>query len=154
VTMSRIAKETGIGRATLYKYFSDVDAILTAWHERHVRRHLDGLTAIRDRTEDPRKQLDSVLTAYAMMVHQRPEGDLAVALHRADHVDQARDHLQTLIGDLIRTAAQAGDVRDDVPAEELTGFVLHALAAASALPSEAAVQRLVDVTVDGLKRRG
>ena len=28
VTMSRIAEETGIGRATLYKYFSDVEAIL------------------------------------------------------------------------------------------------------------------------------
>ena len=26
--MSRIAKETGLGRATLYKYFRDVDAIL------------------------------------------------------------------------------------------------------------------------------
>ena len=28
VTMSQIAEEAGIGRATLYKYFSDVDAIL------------------------------------------------------------------------------------------------------------------------------
>lgn len=35
-TMSQIAEETGIGRATLYKYFSDVEAILVAWHDRHV----------------------------------------------------------------------------------------------------------------------
>jgi AcrR family transcriptional regulator len=28
VTMSRIAEEAGIGRATLYKYFPDVEAIL------------------------------------------------------------------------------------------------------------------------------
>src|SRR5215207_197927 len=28
VTMSQIAEKTGIGRATLYKYFSDVEAIL------------------------------------------------------------------------------------------------------------------------------
>ena len=34
VTMSRIARETGIGRATLYHYFPDVDAVLTAWHQR------------------------------------------------------------------------------------------------------------------------
>ncbi len=34
VTMSQIAEETGIGRATLYKYFPDVEAILLAWHER------------------------------------------------------------------------------------------------------------------------
>src|SRR6266849_6773540 len=36
VTMSHIAEETGIGRATLYKYFSGVEAILLAWHERQV----------------------------------------------------------------------------------------------------------------------
>src|SRR5580765_2136053 len=40
VTMSQIAEKTGIGRATLYKYFPDIDAILTAWHERHVAEHL------------------------------------------------------------------------------------------------------------------
>lgn len=34
MTMSRIAEEIGIGRATLYKYFPDVEAILLAWHER------------------------------------------------------------------------------------------------------------------------
>ncbi|HET7480249.1 MAG TPA: helix-turn-helix domain-containing protein, partial [Rubrobacteraceae bacterium] len=41
VTMSRIAEETGIGRATLYKYFPDVEAVLLAWHERHVTGHLE-----------------------------------------------------------------------------------------------------------------
>ena len=46
VTMSRIATETGIGRATLYKYFPDVEAVLRAWHERHVARHLDHLAAV------------------------------------------------------------------------------------------------------------
>src|SRR5450432_146383 len=43
VKMSRIAEKTGIGRATLYKYFSSVEAILTAWHERHVTSHLEHL---------------------------------------------------------------------------------------------------------------
>jgi AcrR family transcriptional regulator len=37
--MSQIAAETGIGRATLYKYFPDVEAILVAWHERQVAEH-------------------------------------------------------------------------------------------------------------------
>jgi AcrR family transcriptional regulator len=32
VTMSRIAEDSGIGRATLYKYFPDVESILAAWH--------------------------------------------------------------------------------------------------------------------------
>ena len=37
VTMSDIAEATGIGRATLYKYFPDVEMILSAWHQRQLR---------------------------------------------------------------------------------------------------------------------
>src|ERR1051325_5207689 len=43
VTMSQIAKDTGIGRATLYKYFPDVESILRAWHERQIDQHLTAL---------------------------------------------------------------------------------------------------------------
>jgi AcrR family transcriptional regulator len=39
VTMSRIAAQSGIGRATLYKYFPDVESIMVAWHERQITRH-------------------------------------------------------------------------------------------------------------------
>ena len=35
VTMSQIAVKAGIGRATLYKYFPDVEAILRTFHDRH-----------------------------------------------------------------------------------------------------------------------
>ena len=37
VTMSQVAEEAGIGRATLYKYFPDVESILAVWHERACR---------------------------------------------------------------------------------------------------------------------
>src|SRR6266700_667337 len=63
VTMSQIAAETGIGRATLYKYFPDVEAILIAWHERQITRHLQHLAEARD-AADPGKQLVAVLEAY------------------------------------------------------------------------------------------
>src|SRR5712664_3407333 len=53
VTMLQIAEKTGIGRATLYKYFPDVEAILSAWHERHVDAHLKHLSAIRDQAGEP-----------------------------------------------------------------------------------------------------
>ena len=48
VTMSQIAEATGIGRATLYKYFPDVEAILVAWHERQITTHLAQLEELRD----------------------------------------------------------------------------------------------------------
>src|SRR5215203_2440030 len=59
VTMSQIAEDTGIGRATLYKYFSDIEAILVAWHERQITGHLEYLTEVRDQAGDARKRLEA-----------------------------------------------------------------------------------------------
>jgi len=56
-----------------------------------------------------------------------------------------------LIRGLLTEAAQAGDVRGDVTAEELASCCRHAFAAAGSLPSEAAVRRLVAVTLSGLR---
>jgi AcrR family transcriptional regulator len=150
VTMSRVAEETGIGRATLYKYFPDVEAILLAWHERHVGGHLERLTEIRDRPGDPSKQLEVVLEAYAFIEHKGHASELSALLHRGEHADLARRHLADIIRDLLREAADTGHVRDDIAPEELASYCLSALAAASGLPNEAVVRRLVTVTLDGL----
>lgn len=152
VTMSQIAEKTGIGRATLYKYFPDVEAILLAWHERHVRSHLEYLAELRDQAGgDARGQLEAVLEAYALIQHKRHATELAALLHRDEHVAQAQRHLTDIIRDLLTEAAQTGDVRDDIAPEELASYCLHALTAASSLPSEAAVRRLVMVTLAGLR---
>src|SRR5215218_9442750 len=66
VTMSQIAEETGIGRATLYKYFPDVEAILLAWHERQITAHFAQLAEARDRAGDPSERLYAVLETYAL----------------------------------------------------------------------------------------
>src|SRR5215207_516840 len=87
-TMSQIAKKTGIGRATLYKYFPDVEAILLAWHERQITGHLEHLAELRDQASDAAKRLEAVLEAYAFISHN-PEHhgtELAALLHRGKHV--------------------------------------------------------------------
>jgi len=152
VTMSQIAKQTGIGRATLYKYFPDVESILAAWHERHVAAHLEHLAKVRDQAGTPGERLEAVLQAYALITHKRPQGnELAALVHRGEHHARAERHLLDLIGDLLAQAARTGDIRDDVAPGELAGFCMHALAAAASLPSEAAVRRLVTVILDGLR---
>jgi AcrR family transcriptional regulator len=112
VTMSQIAKKTGIGRATLYKYFSGVEAILPAYHERQITGHLEHLAEVGDQASDVGERLEAVLEAYAFISH-----------HREHH------------------------------GTELASYCLPALAAAGSLPSEAAVRRLVKVTLDALRPR-
>jgi len=159
VTMSQIAEQTGIGRATLYKYFPDVDAILIAWHERHVTAHLEHLAAVRDQAGDAGQRLEAVLEAYALIAHglglarQHYGPELMALVHRDEHVAPAQQQLHHLIRDVLTEAAQAGDIRDDVTPDELTSYCLHALTAAGTLPSRAAVHRLVTVTLAGLHPR-
>lgn len=155
VTMSQIAEKTGIGRATLYKYFPDIEAILLARHERHVTHHLEHLAELRDQAGGARERLEAVLEAYAFISHDREHHgtELLALLHREEHVGWAQQQLIDLIRDLLTEAAETGGVRDDVAPEELASYCLHALTAASGLPSEAAVRRLVTVTLDGLRPR-
>ncbi|MPZ85270.1 MAG: TetR family transcriptional regulator [Actinophytocola sp.] len=157
VTMSQIAERTGIGRATLYKYFPDVQSIALAWHDRQIANHLELLSQVRDHAGD--KRLEAVLTAYAHIHQQRVRhhrhhdhgAELAAFLHRDEHVAGAQRQVQELIRDLLTEVAKNGDLRDDVPLNELAGYCLHALDAASGLPSKAAVHRLVTVVLAGLR---
>jgi AcrR family transcriptional regulator len=157
VTMSQIAEETGIGRATLYKYFSGVEAILLAWHQRQIASHLEYLAEVRDEAGDAGARLEAVLEAYALISHEargRHNAELATYLHRDEHVTRAQEQLRTIVRDLLFEGAEAGDLRDDVSPDELASYCLHALAAAGSLPSKAAVRRLVTVTLAGLRARG
>ena len=152
LTMSQIARQSGIGRATLYKYFPDIESILAAWHERRIGQHLRQLAAVSEATA-PGERLEAVLRAYVAQSGQRRShsGDLAAMLHQGEHVTRAHAHLVEFITALISEAAARGEARDDVPAAELAAYCLHALTASAAMPSEAAADRLVGVTLAGLR---
>jgi AcrR family transcriptional regulator len=150
VTMSQIAEETGVGRATLYKYFSDVESILVAWHERQVTQHLAELEGIGNPEEDVGQRLRAVLEGYAFLRYQHHGSELAGLVHRGDHLNQAHDQLTGFVRDLLAEAAAAGQVRADIAPEELASYCLHAITAAGGLKSKASVQRLVQVIMAGI----
>ena len=154
VTMSQIAQETGIGRATLYKYFPDVESILSAWHERQISGHLHHLAELREHPGTPGDRLAAVLEAFALMQHAVAAAhstELVALLHGAGHVQHARSQLADFIQDLLIQGAAAGELRNDIAADELATYCVHALSAAAALPSTEAVHRLVEVTLSGLR---
>jgi AcrR family transcriptional regulator len=153
VTMMQVADKTGIGRATLYKYFPDIEAILVAWHRRHVAGHLEHLAKIRDQAGDPGERLEAVLEAYALISYHRGHHGAALValLHRGEQIARAEHRLRDLLRGLLIEVAGTGKLRDDVAPDELAAYCLHSLTAASGLPSEAAVKRLVKVTLTGLR---
>ena len=154
VTMSSIAERTGVARATLYKYFSGVESLLLAWHERQVAEHVSAVSAAAQREGDAAERLAAALESYALLMQNHMDGELAALLHHGRHVDEAQHHLMSLVQELVVEGAAAGRLRRDVPPEELARYCLHALTAANELTSKAAVRRLVAVAMAGLRSDG
>jgi AcrR family transcriptional regulator len=156
ITMSGLASEAGIGRATLYKYFPDVESVIGAWHERRIGMHLEQVRTAGEQPGSPAERLKAVLKAYAHIAfgqraHRHSDG-LAEVLHQGHRAAQPEHHLRELLSGLVAEGVREGEFRDDVPAAELAAYCLHSATAARTLSSEAAVDRLVDVTLAGLKR--
>ncbi|WP_216902345.1 TetR/AcrR family transcriptional regulator [Nocardia alni] len=153
VTMSQVAERAGIGRATLYKYFPDVETILRTWHARQIDAHIVQLTRVREGAGGPGERLHAVLTAYAHIARQTRshDQDLVRFLHPDPSIVTAQQQLRDLIEQLLVEGADAGEIRDDVPAAELSTYCLHALAGAAESTSDEAVARLVGLTLAGLR---
>ncbi len=154
VTMSAIAHDAGIGRATLYKYFPDVDEILAAWHEEQVADHVERLRAIGEQPGRAVERLRRVLSAYAE-IRQRSarhagDSDLVASLHGSSGMPEQIGRLRPVVEELIGQAADVGDVRRDVPASELAVFALAALVGTALVPGRAAAERLVTITLDAM----
>jgi AcrR family transcriptional regulator len=149
VTMARIAQETGIGRATLYRHFKDVGDILTHWHRRQVSSHLAHLEDIRSKAENPLKALEAVLIAYA---HHRTHDDhgLVQMLHAQQHVQEAHRHLEGFIARLIADAVVASAIAGNASSLEAARYALAALQALPPSPSRPAVNRLVAMVLKGI----
>jgi len=64
---------------------------------------------------------------------------------------RAQRRLNALVRNLLAEGVETGDIRNDVAPAELAGYCLHALTAASNLPSKAAVRRLVSIILAGLR---
>lgn len=149
VTMSQIAQEAGIGRATLYKYFPNVESVLRAQHDRQLAGHLEHLAAVTHSGGDAGHQLEAVLSIHAMVTFEHHGSAMASVMH----LEGARQTQLAFVSDLLRRAAEAGAIRDDVAPEELASYCVHALAAAAESPSKAAVSRLVQLTLESLRPR-
>lgn len=139
--MSAVAAEAGVSRATLYKYFPDVESILIAGHHRHVQAHLEELRAVIDHNDNPRQALVEVLTTYAGIQRHRAGDDvveLAGLVHGPSmaHHD-AHDAIHALLATAIAAARTdaatdpSGDVVDAGTDGALATMCLHALAAAT-----------------------
>ncbi|MDQ6797393.1 MAG: TetR/AcrR family transcriptional regulator, partial [Actinomycetota bacterium] len=113
------------------------------------------LIDVRGRASNAYEGLRTVLEAYALISHetsrQNHGTDLVALVHQGEHAVRAQQQLTGFLRDLLSEGAQAGHVRDDVAPAELASYCLHALGAATDLPTRTSVHRLVTITLAGLR---
>ena len=148
VSMSGVAARTGITRATLYKYFPDVDAIFVEWHRRTLEHHLAHVEAIADGGGDAADRLTEILLFFAMTALRHHGTRFAGALHDRGHASAAEERLITVVEGIVAEGVDAGTFRADLSPREAAVFLQGSLSGADRLPDEAAVKRLVGLLVE------
>jgi len=151
VTMSQVAERAGISRATLYRYFPDLQAVLVEWHAQHLRAHLTELRRGAEAATTAFERIEAALTSYALMARSQEHSEVVVALHSGDHAANAQHELIAFLTRLLSEGVAEGVVRSDVPPADLALYCLASLNAARGVSSQAAARRLVGVTLCGLQ---
>ncbi len=150
VAMSAIAERAGIGRATLYKYFPDVESILVAWHARDFGEHLHRLRALSEKEDVTLEDLADFVRAQRRHHPHRKGSDilgpLAHTLAGAESVieDTIEPQIIAVLTDLLTRLARRKKVRGDHDAGVLARWLLHAVHAPGTVDDQAVVQLLLD----------
>lgn len=127
--LDAIAKEAGVGRATLYRRFPTRDTLIAAIFE----DDFDALEDAGKNAEDPSRALFAILeVAFEMQRENQGFTELFTRRPPADDVRSDIDQrFNTVISPALEAAQAAGHVRPDITASEV-GTVLLMMGVASA----------------------
>ncbi|GAA4093516.1 TetR/AcrR family transcriptional regulator [Streptomyces sp. NPDC048491] len=151
--MERIAKDAGVGSATLYRNFPTREALIEAVYRNEVAQLCDSvpeLLASRPPIEALRAWtrlfLDYVSAKYGMIDALR-----AIAATGNNPYGHSRDMIHDAISALMDACVAAGSIRGDISAADVAA-ALEGIALTSAGPEHRRrAERLLDLNLDGLK---
>jgi AcrR family transcriptional regulator len=154
-SMRAIAREAGVGIATLYRHFPTREALVDAVYHDQVERLTVGARELLEQlppAEAMRQWMDLfgdwLMTKYGMigtLLAMIESGEIAMAQTRAELLD-----VITTILDAGRTA---GDLRADISAEDIAASLLGVFTVAGQPGQRDQADRLLNLLMDGLRPR-
>jgi AcrR family transcriptional regulator len=154
-SMRAIAREAGVGIATLYRHFPTRESLVEAVYRDQVVRLTSGA----------RQLLAEVAPAVALRRWMDLFGewiatkngmlDALLTMIESSGVDHARtrDELLNAISAILDAGRAAGDLRPDVTAEEIAASLIGIFTVAHQLGHAVTADRLLDILLDGLRPR-
>ncbi|HLI44929.1 MAG TPA: TetR/AcrR family transcriptional regulator [Acidimicrobiales bacterium] len=137
LTMSAVAKRAGISRATLYHYFPDVDALLSAWVGREIEASVAAMVASAAGFADPLERIEHLVAAQAAAFESQDHRLSAEHFESEAGSPSVRREvaakmapLRRLLADTIAEAAEGGRLRTEVAPALSADLLLGMLGAA------------------------
>ncbi|MCS0497678.1 TetR/AcrR family transcriptional regulator [Ancylobacter sp. MQZ15Z-1] len=151
-SLDAVARRAGVGIGTLYRHFPTREALFEAVYRREVDQLGDFAEELKGEP-DPVKALRRWLGANVDLVSTKKGMLAALAIASYGSCDlyaYSFERLTRAIGLLLARAVEAGEIRDDVSAEDLLRALVGMCYLHDQVGWQANVVRLMDVFVDGL----
>jgi AcrR family transcriptional regulator len=152
-SMRAIAREAGVGIATLYRHFPSRESLVDAVYQDQVARLTDGARELLTELAPPaalRRWMDLfgdwIATKNGML-------DTLLAMIEAGTIAhlQTRDELLAAIDAILDAGRATGELRTDVSAEDIAAGLIGIFTVARPPEHEARAGRLLNLLMDGLR---
>ena len=152
-SMRAIAREAGVGIATLYRHFPTRESLVDAVYRDQVERLTAGARELLDRLPPAaamRRWMDLfgdwIATKNGML-------DTLLSMIQAGEIAHARTRIEllTAITAILDAGRVAGDLRPDVTAEDIAATLIGIFTVAPRPAREASAGRLLNLLMDGLR---
>jgi AcrR family transcriptional regulator len=151
-TLDRIAKEAGVGPATLYRNFPTREALIEAAYRDQLRRLCDAACELLA-TDPPRQALRAWMSRFMQYVNTKI--GMADALRvlidsGVNPYDHTGELLRESVSKLLAAGVADGSIRPDVAAGDVVASLMGIAMTSGRPPRPDLAERLLDLLVDGL----
>jgi AcrR family transcriptional regulator len=154
-SMRAIAREAGVGIATLYRHFPTRESLVDAVYQDQVQRLTLGARELLEQLP-PAKAMRRWMDLFAdWLATKHGMLDTLLAMIETGEIVQAQTRAELLdaITTILDAGNAAGDLRADISAEDIAASMLGVLAVAGKRGQHAQADRLLDLLMDGLSPR-
>ncbi|WP_105968069.1 TetR/AcrR family transcriptional regulator [Streptomyces geranii] len=154
VSLKRIAQETGVGIATLYRHFPTREALVEAIYQQELAQLCADAEALLA-TRGPDDALRGWMDRFADCASTRRETTdalRAVLVSDIGTVSRARDRLRAAVQGILDAGAATGTLRDDVRAEDIVVTLVGMFTTTSLAGGRDQLGRMFDLLMDAVRR--
>ena len=151
-SLEAVARTAGVGIGTLYRHFPTREALFEAVYRREVEHLADLAERLKDK-DDPLDALRQWMRSNVKFVATKKGMSQALALaayKNSELFPYSYNSLTRAVASLLDRAIAAGEIRDDISAEDLLRALVGMCYSQDQPGWQKSVLRLVDVFIDGL----